>query len=143
MTRAARTLSCPATLEHLEKITRMVEELLRSNGVSGSDRFALGLAVDEACSNVIRYAYAPGTGTVRVECLVTPEEARVCIFDRGVPFNPLETAAPDTGAGLEDRPIGGLGIHLIRNLVDAASYERREGENVLCLTRRRSDRSCG
>ncbi len=55
------------------------------------------------------------------------------ISDDGVPFNPLTAATPDTGLSVADREIGGIGIHLVRNLVDEVSYQRRIDKNVLTL----------
>lgn len=143
MTRAAVSLTLPATLEHLEDLTGMVSEHLEAHGVSERDLFEVDLAVDEACTNVIKYAYGPEGGSVQLECLVTDSEVKVCITDSGRPFNPLEVEIPDLTAGLEDRPIGGLGVHLIRSLMTEVEYEYRDHRNVLCMTRKRTDRSCG
>jgi serine/threonine-protein kinase RsbW len=143
MTRAVRSLTLPATLEHLEELTGMVSEHLEAHGVSEKDLFEVDLAVDEACTNVIKYAYGPRGGSVHLECLVTDSEVCVCITDSGRPFNPLEVEVPDLTAELDDRPIGGLGVHLIRSLMNEVKYEYRDGRNVLCMTRTRTDRSCG
>jgi len=69
---------------------------------------------------------------VRMAALVG-KRLTVTITDDGVPFNPLSVEAPDTDLSLEDREVGGLGIHLVRNLVDDVSYHRRIGKNVLTL----------
>ena len=59
----------------------------------------------------------------------------IVIVDDGLPFNPLEVEEPDTGLALQDREIGGLGIHLVINLMDEVKYERREEQNVITLTK--------
>jgi len=63
------------------------------------------------------------------------------ISDNGPPFDPFARAAPDTTLSIEERQIGGLGIHLVRQMMDEVSYERREGRNVTILTKRISDRT--
>ena len=79
------------------------------------------LAVDEACTNVIHYAYE-GTGIIRITVELASGELIVTVDDQGKPFNPLEVPPPDLDSGAEDRPIGGLGIHLIKNLMNQVSY---------------------
>lgn len=134
-----RRLTVPATLGHLEDLTSMVTGLLREQGFPEKTIFEMDLAVDEACTNVIRYAYAPGEGEVTVECTVTPTAATVCIIDCGHPFDPLAVEPPDLSGGVEDRPIGGLGVHLIRSLMDTVTYEYTGGKNILCMTRSRTE----
>lgn len=136
-----RRITVPATLENLEALTGMVAEFLREHGFPEQSIFETDLAVDEACTNVIRYAYAPEEGEVTVVCTVTSGGATVCITDSGRPFNPLDVAAPDLSGSIEDRPIGGLGVHLIRSLMDEVTYEYVEGKNILCMTRYRGDGS--
>ena len=134
-----RSLTVPATLEHLEALTGMVTGFLREQGFPEKTVFEMDLAVDEACTNVIRYAYAPGDGEVTVECTVSPTCARVCITDNGHPFDPLAVKTPDLTGGVEERPIGGLGVHLIRSLMDMVTYEYAAGKNILCMTKSRED----
>lgn len=130
-----RRLTVPATLGHLEELTGMVTGLLKEHGFPEKTIFEMDLAVDEACTNIIRYAYMPGEGEVTLECTVTPTSATVCIIDSGHPFDPLAVEPPDLSGGVEDRPIGGLGVHLIRNLMDTVTYEYTGGKNILCMTR--------
>lgn len=132
-----RRITVPATLEHLESLTGMVTGFLKEEGFPEKNIFEMDLAVDEACTNVIRYAYAPGEGEVTVECTVTPDGAKVCIIDCGNPFDPLAVEAPDLSGSVEDRPIGGLGVHLIRSLMDSVTYQYTGGRNILCMTKTR------
>jgi len=95
----------------------------------------LKLIFDELLNNVISYAYrddAEHDIETRVE--LTGKRLTVTISDDGVPFNPLSLATPDTNLSLEEREIGGLGIHLVRNLVDDVSYQRRIDKNVMTMT---------
>lgn len=136
MNRKTRTITVPATLDHLEALTGMVTEHLSDHEIPEKMAFEVDLAVDEACTNVIRYAYGPGgEGDVTVVCSVDPHEVRVCIMDQGVPFNPLGVKPPDLTGDVEDRAIGGLGVHLIRTLMDRVTYHYRQGRNILCMTK--------
>ncbi len=95
----------------------------------------LKVIFDELLNNVISYAYrddAEHDIETRVE--LTGKRLTVTITDDGVPFNPLSAATPDTNLPLEEREIGGLGIHLVRSLVDDVSYQRRIDKNVMTMT---------
>jgi sigma-B regulation protein RsbU (phosphoserine phosphatase) len=95
---------------------------------------ALRLAVEEAVVNVIDYAYPAGTeGEVTVRARSDGKTLRMTVTDRGIPFDPTAALAPDITLPAEDRPIGGLGIHLSRTLTDGFRYERVDGTNVLTL----------
>ncbi len=113
-------------------------------GVSEDDALALRLCVDEVCTNVVSYAYADGgTGPMRLEVWWPADGAAqdagvvLRVLDSGVAFDPSAVQAPALDAELEDRPIGGLGWFLVREMMDDARYERSsEGCNVSTLTRR-------
>jgi len=91
---------------------------------------------DELLNNVISYAYADNDKhDIEVRMARTGTRLSVTITDDGVPFNPLGMKIPDTDLPLEEREIGGMGIHLVRNLVDDVSYQRRIGKNVMTMTR--------
>jgi anti-sigma regulatory factor (Ser/Thr protein kinase) len=96
----------------------------------------LKLIFDEVLTNIIQYAYTDdGRHDIRI-CLARLDRRLVLTFsDDGVPFNPITAEKPDMTAPLEQREIGGLGIHLVRKLVEEASYERRAGWNVLTLVK--------
>jgi serine/threonine-protein kinase RsbW len=98
----------------------------------------LELAVEEAVANICDYAYEvpPGDFTVRIR----PESSSLVveIVDDGVPFDPLDVAEPDLRAGVRDRPIGGLGILLVRRLMDEVSYRRDGDRNILTLVIKRT-----
>ncbi len=131
-------LTVTAALEHLDEVQAMVESEAESIGAPMRSVIQLQLAVEEAFVNVIRYAYSPSTGEVRVSCVTDPSSGtmRVTLCDRGVPFDPLSREAPDITLSAEERPIGGLGIHLIRKNTDAQEYSRQGDRNVLTLTKR-------
>ncbi len=92
------------------------------------------LIFDEVLNNVISYAYHDdGDHDIEVRMELVGERLIVIITDDGVPFNPLSVATPRTDLALEDREAGGLGLHLVRNLIDDVTYHRRIDRNVLTL----------
>jgi anti-sigma regulatory factor (Ser/Thr protein kinase) len=94
------------------------------------------LALEEAVVNVMNYAYPDNvTGKVTVDVFLEEKRLRIVITDGGRPFDPTEMADVDTTLPLEKRKVGGLGIHFIRQLMDTTDYERRDGNNVLTLTK--------
>jgi phosphoserine phosphatase RsbU/P len=89
---------------------------------------------DELLNNIISYAYVDDEEhNIEVRMKRTGSRLNVTISDDGTPFNPLSLEKPDTELSLEDRDIGGMGIHLVRNLVDEVFYHRRIGRNVITI----------
>lgn len=96
----------------------------------------LRLALEEVVVNVIDYAYPEDeTGEVLIMADSNRQEVRFTIVDSGFPFDPTSVLEPDTTLDAQKRPIGGLGILLSRKLTDSVSYTRRDGKNVLSLTK--------
>ncbi len=126
------TLRLPARIESLEPFREFVD---RAAGEAMRGRFAqIELVLEEVLTNLVRHAYKGGDGEAEVGCETQPDGAfRLRFTDWGPPFNPLEQSAPDVNAGLEDRQIGGLGIHLVRHAADEVSYRREGGTNVLTV----------
>lgn len=94
----------------------------------------INLALEEAVSNVMLYAYPGKSGQVLVEC----EKSNKLVFtitDSGVPFDPTQQIDPDVTQSAEERPIGGLGIFLVRQIMDDIRYERKEDKNILTLVK--------
>ncbi len=94
----------------------------------------LRLAIEEAVVNVIEYAYSPDTeGSIEIRIMSDGNRLKVMIIDFGIPFDPTAKEKIDTSLAAEDRQIGGLGIHLVRELMDSINYERIDGKNILTL----------
>ena len=95
------------------------------------------LAVEEAVTNCIEYAYPSDTvGNVTVTIEADDSKIRFIISDSGADFDPTKVSKADTTLSVDERPIGGLGILLVRNLMDSINYERTEGKNVLRMEKR-------
>jgi serine/threonine-protein kinase RsbW len=111
-------------------------DFAETHGVPDDVRRGMNVALDELLTNTVSYGLAGAAGEVTVAGELQQDRLTVTISDDGKPFDPFQRSAPDTTLSVEDRPIGGLGIHLVRHLVDDVSYQRRDGRNVVALTRR-------
>ena len=127
-----------ATIENTAAAVAFVEEALEEAGCPMKAQMQINVAMDEMFVNIARYAYAPGEGdaTVRFELDEATRTAKITLIDSGVPFNPLAAAEPDTTSAAEDRPIGGLGIFLVRKTMDDVQYEYRDGHNVFSMKKK-------
>jgi sigma-B regulation protein RsbU (phosphoserine phosphatase) len=108
-------------------------------GEKDTERLAkeIRLGVEEAVVNVIDYAYPAGTeGDITVHVSSDGQEVKFVISDTGIPFDPTEVDQADTTLSIDERPVGGLGIHLVRQLMDSINYERMNGKNVLTLKKK-------
>ena len=131
-------IQVPAALERLGEVQQFVLEQLKEYDYSERVRAQLDVAVEEIFVNIARYAYPPGqTGQVRVGCQVDPDPLRVTLVfaDRGVPFDPLAKRDADITLSAEDRPIGGLGILMVKRFMTRMTYAYEEGQNVLTLVK--------
>lgn len=96
----------------------------------------INLALEEAVSNVMLYAYPGSSGQVLVEAEHSAEQITFTISDSGIPFDPTAQTEPDLTLTAEERPIGGLGIHLVKQIMDSIRYERKDNRNILTLTKK-------
>lgn len=95
---------------------------------------SLNLAMEEAVVNVMKYAYPEGkSGKIDISVSIDGDDIVFVISDSGVAFDPTAKAEVDIDQKAEDRPIGGLGIHLVRQIMDSMVYERIDGKNILTL----------
>lgn len=112
-------------------------EWIESIGIPQELNMPINLALEEAVSNVMLYAYPEtNSGRVLVEAEKTDGQIVFTISDSGIPFDPTQQKEADITLSVEDRAIGGLGIHLVRQIMDDVQYERKENKNILTLTKR-------
>jgi anti-sigma regulatory factor (Ser/Thr protein kinase) len=93
------------------------------------------ISIDELLNNIIHYGYPKvRENAINLILVYTDTLLSLTIIDQGIPFNPLEKEKPQTNQSIEDRPIGGLGIHLVKNMMDEIEYTRENNKNVLTLS---------
>ena len=122
-----------ASLEMIPAIVEYVSEVAAEFGVHPKRILHLELAVEEAAANICSYAYKVPPGEVTLSIVQESEMVRIELVDAGIPFDPLTMETPDIKTELEKREVGGLGIFLIRRMLDEVHYNRRDDLNVLSL----------
>lgn len=95
------------------------------------------ICCDEIFTNIASYAYSDDNGsvTIGVELITSPKSLRIIFSDSGIAFNPLEISEPDTNSALSERKIGGLGMFMVKKMMDSVEYSRQDGKNILTLTK--------
>ena len=125
-------------VHQVKELNAFVKQVMAQLDVEPSLAKKLRLAVEEAVVNVMDYAYPPGTtGDIIIHVTSDGEALNFVITDSGVAFDPTVQDKADTTLSAEDRPIGGLGILLVREMMDTINYERTDGKNVLLLRKLR------
>ena len=136
MTRAPETVVVRNQLTELERVSHVVEAFGARHGLPAKVIFECNLALDEILTNVISYGYDDAQAHEIVVRLDTEGGAfTIEVEDDARPFNPLDAAAVDVDLPVEARAIGGLGIHLVRKVMDGLAYRREAGKNVLVMTK--------
>ncbi|MBM4464412.1 MAG: ATP-binding protein [Chloroflexi bacterium] len=131
------SLRIAAELKNLAEIRRFVEETASALGVDPAVIPGLLLAVDEAVSNIIAHGYQGRGGIVEIEVSREEDALVIRLCDEAPPFDPTNLPPPDLTLPLDQRPIGGLGIHLIRQVMDEMTYcVTPQGGNELTLVKR-------
>jgi serine/threonine-protein kinase RsbW len=133
------TVIFPGRYESLADIREFVVDVARSAGFDDNDVYAVELAVDEACTNVIEHAYAGmGQGEIECTCEVKADELVITIKDQGKPFNPDKVPEPNFSVGLEELKPRGAGLFIMRKMMDEVkfTFDRNKG-NILRMVKRR------
>jgi serine/threonine-protein kinase RsbW len=134
-----KTVQFAAKFEYLDEIREFVGAIARDGGFSDKDVYNIQLATDEAASNIIEHAYENITdGLLELSCGMRDDLMTIVLIDHGESFDPSEIPLPDLKADLSDRKIGGLGIFLMRKLMDDVHYEVKPNKgNILTMTKRK------
>lgn len=136
------TLTLHNDISEVPQLNDFIEAVAERLGIEPSTALQLQLAVEEAVVNVMDYAYPPDSvGEVSVATTSDGQCLKIVITDSGVPFDPTEQEKADISLSAEERQIGGLGILLVNEIMDTVSYERKDGKNVLTLTKQLNDKS--
>ena len=133
--RQTRTFS--GQFSSLAAIGEFVVQAAEVAGLGSRATYAVQMAVDEACSNIIEHSYKGGNvGEIECACEVTPKALVITLRDQGACFDPTHVSDPDLDAELQDRTRGGLGIYFIRQLMDRVEHEFTPDQgNVLTLVK--------
>ena len=132
-----RSLTLTNDLKRIPRLNTFVEEACEANGFDMAVTTQINLAIEEAVVNVMNYAYPKDTtGNITIEAKADKSTLSFVISDTGTPFDPTAKPEVDITLSAEDRSIGGLGIHLIRQIMDHINYERVDGHNVLTLIKK-------
>jgi len=132
-----RQISIGNKIIDLKILPEFIESIADEVNLDSQMAMNLNLALDEVVTNAVMYAYPKGmNGTIDIECLVGHQRIKFIIKDNGVAFDPTTVKEPDLTSSVEERKIGGLGIYLVRKLMDSVNYERVNGQNILTLRKK-------
>ena len=135
--RLTETLLIKNDVHEVSRFSEFIKSVMEKLNVEKSLARQFRLAVEEAVVNVIDYAYPAGQeGDIEVRMMFDGETLKTVIIDSGVAFDPTAKEKADTSLSIEDRQIGGLGILLVRELMDSINYERADGQNFLTLIKK-------
>ncbi len=125
-------------IQQIPQLAEFVEAVADVAHLDVGLTMSLNLALEEAVSNVIMYAYPKGSdGLVDIEAIIRKGELEFIISDNGTPFDPTAAPEADITLDVEDRPVGGLGIFLVKNIMDVVKYTRSDdGKNILSMIKK-------
>jgi serine/threonine-protein kinase RsbW len=132
-------IKLPAKLENLGRWVDAVSECAREQGLDQKKIGKIELALEEALVNICKYSYPEGLGNAEVSCKQSKSRFIIEIADSGIPFDMTSLPAPALTSSIEKRKIGGLGIFLIKKMVDEVKYRREGSFNILNLTIKRDE----
>jgi serine/threonine-protein kinase RsbW len=131
------TVRLSADLREVDRLNRVIRHFGDLHEVPSRVLYAVNLALDEVVTNVVRHGFEDARDQEIIARIVAaPGEVTTEVSDAGREFNPLEVPKPNLDAPLDERSLGGLGIHLIRNLMDTVEYRRDGAKNVLTMRKR-------
>lgn len=128
-------ITLKADMASIPQIREMLRQIMASSKFSQREILEAQLAVEEACTNIALYAYPLGEGLIRIVSEVNGDKLTIDIEDSGLPFDAVSHKAELPSGEAKDLKIGGLGIYLMRRLMNDISYQRKDGKNMLRLTK--------
>ncbi len=135
-----KELTVQAKTENLDEVLAFVNKELEAKDCDPGIQIQIDLTVEELFVNIAHYAYQNmiGTATVLVEILNGPTRAEITLMDNGTPYDPLSREDPNLDVPAEERPIGGLGIFLVKENMDHVSYAYKDKKNILTIRKKLS-----
>jgi len=136
---AGNKITLNAKLENLSGLIAFLEDELSKNGYNSEERNKIEIAAEEVFTNIVKYAYDSSHNNRQISVSTAGSEPnrkiKITFEDEGKPYNPLEAPSPDLQKPLADREIGGLGVHMIKTIMDNVEYSRLNGRNILVITK--------
>lgn len=131
-------ITVEAKVENLDRVTAFVDACLEAVDCPMKVQMQIDIAVEEVFVNIASYAYFSRTGTAVIQVEIEDEGsvAAITFIDSGMAYDPLQHEDPDVTLSVEQRPIGGLGIFMVKKSMDEMTYARLEGKNVLTIRKR-------
>ena len=130
-------LTLPNNIEAIPQLNEFIDIICEEQGIDFDAAMSLNLALEEAVVNVMDYAYPEGTeGYVDIDADADDEFLTFVISDSGIHFDPTQKEEVDTTLPAEERQVGGLGIHLVRRIMDSIEYEYTNNKNILTLRKK-------
>ncbi len=124
-------------VRQIPQLADFVETIAQESNLDQALAMTLNLALEEAVTNVIMYAYPKGSqGLVDLEAIVRKDSLVFILSDSGKPFDPTTAPKADISLDVEERPIGGLGIYMVMNIMDSVAYRRENDRNILTMTKK-------
>jgi serine/threonine-protein kinase RsbW len=120
-------------------VSASLEEVMHAHGFSTDDILDTQLAVEEAITNIINHGYKNAGGEIAIYCRINGNQTEVRIRDDAPRFDPLSLPEPELDGTIENRKIGGLGIFLVRQVMDEISYRYENGQNILVMIKKKTE----
>ena len=136
-------LTLPADRKEYPALQQWILNVATELDIPERIRKQLMICCDEIFTNIASYAYPEGNGSVAVavEFVSEPRSLRIIFSDSGIAFDPLAISEPDTSSALSERKIGGLGMFMVKKMMDSVDYCRKDGKNILILTKSLENRN--
>jgi serine/threonine-protein kinase RsbW len=130
-------LSVRADSAAMRQVDAFVAAFVREHGIAADDAARILILLEELLTNLAKYGYpdSPEPGRAEIALALNGSRLEIEFIDDGCAFDPLAVPLPNLDEPLEERPVGGLGLHLLRSLADGVSYERSNNKNVIRLSR--------
>jgi serine/threonine-protein kinase RsbW len=134
--KASATFVVPGSAEGIRQAEQGLDAFLATNALTRNEAWPFHVALDELLSNVVNHGLAGRDGAIEIQLRLGESGLEMVVTDDAPPFDPLAAPEVDTSAGVEERPIGGLGILVVRKLMESVTYERVGERNRLTLRRK-------
>ena len=131
-----KEITLEAAINNIRKVTDWVDAELESLGCPPKTMMQIDVAIDELFTNIASYAYPQGTGTAVIRFEHGDGMVSITFEDEGIPYDPLQKPDPDVTLSAKERKVGGLGVFLVKNLMDSMEYQRKDGRNVVTIRKR-------